>query len=146
MTPKPTMPTLIMTPSSRERIATPKGARQASPGPKGPHSRARIPSTGEGCPAASRLKQPLDELCRELNGAARVEQDAIQFPARYRDPADIELVGLFAACMAYGRVDLFGPWISWVLERIGDSPARFVESFDLAKHARLFGAFRYLFI
>src|SRR6516165_3678680 len=89
-------------------------------------------------PAASRLKQPLDELCRELNWAARVEQDAIQFPARYRDPADIELVGLFAACMAYGRVDLFGPWISWVLERMGDSPARFVESFDLERDVLAF--------
>ena len=96
-------------------------------------------------PAPHRLKQPLDELCRELDWAGRVEQDAIQFPGRYRDPADVELVGLLASCMAYGRVDLFSPWVSWVLERMGESPARFVWSFDLEKHARLFRGFRYRF-
>ena len=59
-------------------------------------------------PVANRLKQPLDRLYREFDWARRVEQDAIQFPLRYTDPADIEIAGLFASCMAYGRVDLFG--------------------------------------
>jgi uncharacterized protein (TIGR02757 family) len=74
-----------------------------------------------------------------------VEQDAIQFPHRYHDPADIEIAGLFASCMAYGRVDLFGAWVTWVLDRMGESPARFVWGFDLEKHRDVFAGFRYRF-
>jgi uncharacterized protein (TIGR02757 family) len=96
-------------------------------------------------PVAIRLKQPLDRLCREFDWTRRVEQDAIQFPLRYSDPADIEIAGLFASCMAYGRVDLFGPWIAWVLERMGESPSRFVWGFDLEKHGERFAGFRYRF-
>jgi len=96
-------------------------------------------------PVTNRLQQPLDRLCREFDWARRVEQDAIQFPHRYHDPADIEIAGLFASCMAYGRVDLFGAWVTWVLDRMGESPARFVWSFDLEKHRAVFAGFRYRF-
>ena len=96
-------------------------------------------------PVTHRLKQPLDRLCRALDWTRRVEQDAIQFPLRYRDPADIEIAGLLASCLAYGRVDLFGPWVDWVLARMGESPARFVWDFDLEKHRAAFAGFRYRF-
>jgi uncharacterized protein (TIGR02757 family) len=96
-------------------------------------------------PVANRLKQPLDRLCREFDWTLRVRQDAIQFPLRYSDPADIELAGLFASCMAYGRVDLFGPWVDWTLQRMGESPARFVLGFDVEKHRKLFSGFSYRF-
>jgi uncharacterized protein (TIGR02757 family) len=96
-------------------------------------------------PVADRLRQPLDRLCREFDWTLRVGQDAIQFPLRYTDPADIELAGLFASCMAYGRVDLFGAQVSRVLERMGDSPARFVWGFDLEKHRDVFAGFSYRF-
>ena len=96
-------------------------------------------------PVANRLKQPLDRLCREFDWTRRVEQDAIKFPLRYTDPADIELAGLFASCMAYGRVDLFGAQVTLVLERMGESPARFVWGFDLEKHRKVFAGFGYRF-
>ena len=96
-------------------------------------------------PVADRLKQPLDRLCREFDWTLRVGQDAIQFPLRYTDPADIELAGLFASCMAYGRVDLFGAQVALVLERMGESPARFVWGFDLEKHRKVFAGFGYRF-
>jgi uncharacterized protein (TIGR02757 family) len=76
---------------------------------------------------------------------ARTEMDAIRYPMRYPDPADRELVALLASCLAYGRVDLFGPWIEWALARMGDSPARFVRGFDADREARLFDGFRYRF-
>jgi uncharacterized protein (TIGR02757 family) len=96
-------------------------------------------------PVTTRLKQPLDRLCREFDWTLRVKQDAIQFPLRYSDPADIELAGLFASCMAYGRVELFGAQVGRVLDRMGESPARFVRDFDLEKHRRAFAGFRYRF-
>jgi uncharacterized protein (TIGR02757 family) len=93
----------------------------------------------------SRLKAPLERLCRDADWAARVELDAIRYPLRYSDPADREVVALFAACMAYGRVDLFGPWVEWALARMGESPHRFVLGFDLAKQGDRFEGFRYRF-
>ena len=96
-------------------------------------------------PPQPRLKEPLDRLYREFDWAARAEQDAIRYPLRYPDPADREVAGLLAACMAYGRVDLFGPWVDWALARMGESPHRFVLGFDPAKHARLFDGFHYRF-
>jgi len=96
-------------------------------------------------PVADRLRQPLDRLYREFDWTLRVGQDAIQFPLRYADPADIELAGLFASCMAYGRVDLFGAQVSLVLDRMGESPARFVWGFDLEKHRSVFAGFNYRF-
>ena len=66
-------------------------------------------------PPTSRLKAPLEQLCREADWARRIDRDAIRYPLRYRDPADREIVALLSACLAYGRVDLFGPWIEWAL-------------------------------
>jgi uncharacterized protein (TIGR02757 family) len=96
-------------------------------------------------PPTIRLREPLERLYREFDWAARADQDAIRFPVRYPEPADRELVALLAACMAYGRVDLFGPWVDWALARMGESPARFVLGFDPAKHAARFEGFRYRF-
>jgi uncharacterized protein (TIGR02757 family) len=92
-----------------------------------------------------RLLAPLERLCRESDWVARAGFDAIRYPLRYPAPADRELVGLFAACMAYGRVDLFGPWVEWALARMGASPARFVRDFDRARHGRVFDGFHYRF-
>lgn len=96
-------------------------------------------------PSTPRLQEPLERLYREFDWATRADFDAIRFPMRYEAPADREVVGLLSACMAYGRVDLFGPWVDWVLVRMGDSPARFVLGFDPTKHATRFDGFRYRF-
>jgi uncharacterized protein (TIGR02757 family) len=95
--------------------------------------------------SVTRLRGPLERLYREFDWASRVEKDAIQFPLRYADPLDRELVALLTACLAYGRVDLFGPWVDWILERMGPSPSRFVLGFDPGKHAACFAGFRYRF-
>lgn len=96
-------------------------------------------------PSDARLKAPLERLYRECNWAARLDKDAIQFPLRYTDPADREVVALLAACLAYGRVDLFAPWVDWALRRMGASPYRFILGFDPQKDGRCFQGFRYRF-
>ena len=96
-------------------------------------------------PRLSRLLAPLERLYRETDWVARADLDAIRYPMRYDNAADRELVALLAACMAYGRVDLFGPWVEWALARMGDWPARFVLGFDLAKHGHVFDGFHYRF-
>jgi uncharacterized protein (TIGR02757 family) len=91
------------------------------------------------------LRQPLERLYREFNYGARVESDALRFPVRYPDPRDRELVALLTACLAYGRVDLFGRALEGVLAVMGPSPADFVARFDARRHAGVFDAFWYRF-
>ena len=79
---------------------------------------------GGGMTSARTLREPLEHFYREFDYTARVEFDAIRFPLRYADPRDRELVGLLAACLAYGRVDLFGRQLDGVLAVMGPSPAR----------------------
>jgi len=95
--------------------------------------------------AAGALREPLERLYRDFDYAARVERDAIRFPLRYTDPADRELVGLLTACLAYGRVDLFGRALEGVLAEMGPSPVAFVRAFDPARDAPRFARFRYRF-
>lgn len=91
------------------------------------------------------LRSPLERLYREFDYGARVDRDALQFPLRYPDPADRELVALLTACLAYGRVELFGRALEVALAAMGPSPARFVRDFDVARSGPAFDGFRYRF-
>jgi uncharacterized protein (TIGR02757 family) len=91
------------------------------------------------------LREPLEALYRDFDYSARVPRDAIRFPLRYPDPCDREVVALLTACLAYGRVDLFGGALEGVLRTMGPSPWRFVRDFDPARHAGAFEGFIYRF-
>ena len=94
---------------------------------------------------ARALREPLDLLYREFDYGGRVERDAIRVPLRYPNPRDREIVALLTACLAYGRVDLFGRALDGVLETMGPAPAAFVADFDPRLHARAFDGFIYRF-
>ena len=90
------------------------------------------------------LREPLERLYREFDYGARVERDAIRFPLRYADPRDREVVALLTACLAYGRVDLFGSALEGVL-RVMASPFAFVRDFDPVRQREVFRDFIYRF-
>jgi len=91
------------------------------------------------------LREPLERLYREFDYAARIGRDAIQFPLRYLDPRDRELVALLTACLAYGRVDLFGRELEGALAAMRPSPFTFVTEFEPKRDAAAFARFRYRF-
>jgi uncharacterized protein (TIGR02757 family) len=95
--------------------------------------------------SATRLRGPLERLYREFDYRGRLARDAIQYPRRYADPLDREIVALLSASLAYGRVDLFGPWIDRLLGWLGPSPRAFVLDFDPGRQARVFEPFHYRF-
>lgn len=91
------------------------------------------------------LKQTLDRLYDEYDFRGRVLHDPIEFPHRYKKPEDIEVAGFIAACLAYGKVDLFKPVISRILSVMGENPAGFVRDFNLKKNSALFKGLKYRF-
>src|SRR5918996_2848695 len=91
--------------------------------------------------SAVALREPLDQLYREFDYGARVARDAIEFPLRYPARDDREVVALLTACLAYGRVDLFGRALEGVLAAMGPSPAAFVRDFDPARDGAAFATF-----
>jgi uncharacterized protein (TIGR02757 family) len=95
--------------------------------------------------SAGALREPLERLYREFDYRARVARDAIEFPLRYAAADDREIVALLTACLAYGRVDLFGRALEGVLRAMVPSPAVFVRDFDPARDAGAFAGFVYRF-
>jgi uncharacterized protein (TIGR02757 family) len=95
--------------------------------------------------SAAALREPLERLYREFDYGARVARDAIEFPLRYPASHDREVVALLTACLAYGRVDLFGRALGGVLGAMGPSPAAFVRDFDAGRDAGAFDDFIYRF-
>src|SRR2546423_1011643 len=95
--------------------------------------------------SAGALREPLERLYREFDYGARLARDAIEFPLRYVAPDDREIVALLTACLAYGRVDLFGRALEGVLAAMGPSPAAFVRDFDPRRDGVKFERFIYRF-
>lgn len=93
----------------------------------------------------ARLRGPLERLYGRYDYGARIASDAIQYPARYQNPLDREIVALLSACLAYGRVSLFGAWLARLLDWLGPSPRAFVERFDPSRDASRFAPFHYRF-
>src|SRR5688572_3347301 len=95
--------------------------------------------------SAVALREPLERLYREFDYGARVARDAIEFPLRYHAADDREVVALLTACLAYGRVELFGRALEGVLQAMAPSPAAFVRAFDPARDAHRLSTFLYRF-
>jgi len=91
------------------------------------------------------LKTILDRFYREYDFKGRIAHDPIEFPRKYKDLRDIEVSGLIASCLAYGRVELFKPVIGRILDVMGKSPCDFVMSFDVAKNKQRFAGIKYRF-
>jgi uncharacterized protein (TIGR02757 family) len=92
-----------------------------------------------------RLAPILDRFQRGFDAAARLGADPVEFPRRYADPGDAEVAGLLAACLAYGRADVFKPKIESVLRIAAPSPAAFAARLARRPDDAALTGFRYRF-
>ncbi|WP_420263880.1 TIGR02757 family protein [Candidatus Magnetominusculus dajiuhuensis] len=95
--------------------------------------------------ASGNLKTLLDGFYSTFDFGERVNNDPIEFPRRCTYRQDIEAAGLIAACLAYGKVELFKPVIGKILSMMGSSPADFLREFDIKRQAWLFSGISYRF-
>lgn len=92
-----------------------------------------------------KLKPKLHKLYRKYCKEEFYKEDPIIFPKRFKKEEDIEVVGLIASSLAYGKVTLFLPVIEKILQKMGNSPSVFLENFDLKKDAEKFSNIYYRF-
>ncbi|WP_426731821.1 TIGR02757 family protein [Myxococcus faecalis] len=95
--------------------------------------------------AVQHLRPRLDAVLASTDARARIGFDPVEFPHRYQDARDIEVSALLAACLAYGRADLFRPKVDSLLKQMGPSPADFVRKLDVAGAKALLTGFVYRF-
>jgi uncharacterized protein (TIGR02757 family) len=90
------------------------------------------------------LKRSLEELYERVNRREYVHPDPLEYLYMYKRPEDLEVVGLIASSLAYGRVGCILDSVGNVLGRIG-SPREFVVSTSRRKMRELFSGFRHRF-
>jgi len=92
-----------------------------------------------------RLKEKLDCLYSTYNQRQFVDPDPLVFLYGYEDKQDREIVGLVAACLAYGRVEMILKTVARVLTRLTPSPRAYVLTRTQKDMAHDFKGFRYRF-
>ncbi len=79
------------------------------------------------------LKPTLDALVARFETPAFVEDDPVQFPHAFDDPRDREVIGYYAALLAWGRRRTILNKLEDLCTRMRLSPYRFVLGYDDAR-------------
>ena len=77
----------------------------------------------------SPLQATLDGLVTRYERPAFIADDPIAFPHAFDDPRDQEVIGLFAALLAWGRRSIINNKLAELVERMEYRPYRFVRGF-----------------
>ena len=82
-----------------------------------------------------KLARALDRVRESCDVGARLAVDPVGFVRRYDDPLDRELVGLVAACVAFGNVKTIRRKLEEIFRRVGDPPHVRAEDAEATKRA-----------
>ncbi len=89
-------------------------------------------------------RQALEKLYECFNRRELVSPDPLELLYNYDNPRDMEVAGLVASALAYGRVKQILSSAGEVLSRM-ESPARFAEETGFEKMRRTFAGFKHRF-
>ncbi|MEW6535351.1 MAG: TIGR02757 family protein [Candidatus Auribacterota bacterium] len=87
----------------------------------------------------------LDNLYTELNRREYVHPDPLEVLYEYPDVRDMEIAGLIASCLAYGRVTQILISVRKVLGMLGSSPYSFLLETDTRTIAHMARGFKHRF-
>jgi uncharacterized protein (TIGR02757 family) len=91
------------------------------------------------------LRKKLDTIYEGYNLKKYVDPDPLLFLYDYPEVRDREIVGLVAACLAYGRVEMIMKTVGLVLGKMGPSPYNFLEETCDDTIDTMFRGFKYRF-
>lgn len=89
------------------------------------------------------LQNTLNKLYYQIDFKEFIKRDPVEFLHQYKNPRDIEITGLIASSIAYGRVDLFKPVIKNILEIMKGKPHQYVMDFSPEREAHKFEKLNY---
>ena len=81
-------------------------------------------------PTIDDLRQYLDTLVARYETADFIDEDPISIPHAFDDRRDQEVIGFYAALLAWGRRDVMLRKLEELCERMDYAPYRFVRTFD----------------
>jgi uncharacterized protein (TIGR02757 family) len=87
------------------------------------------------------MKAYLDNVVARYEKHEFIESDPICIPHGFEAPQDQEVIGFFAAILAWGRRDVLIRKLENLCERMDYHPFRFVFDFDVARHAAVLEGF-----
>ena len=90
-------------------------------------------------------KIKFDGIYNQYNRRSFVHPDPLEFLYSYKDIRDREIAGLIASALAYGKVAQILKSVSFVLDRMGQSPYLFLQNFDKKFFLQRFEQFKYRF-
>ncbi|MEE4352980.1 MAG: TIGR02757 family protein [Desulfatiglans sp.] len=90
-------------------------------------------------------KLQIERLYDFYNSRQWVHPDPLEFLYQYSDSRDIEVAGLIASSLAYGRVNQILKSVSEVLGKMGDSPHDFLFSAPPLSLKKIFSDFKHRF-
>ncbi len=91
------------------------------------------------------MKRKLEEVYNKYNRRELVIPDPLQFLYNYSAKADIEIVGMIASSLAYGRVTQILKTVGTVLDVMGSSPSEYICNNAVKKFKSDFDGFKYRF-
>lgn len=94
-------------------------------------------------PTRSKLKAYLDGLVETYERPAFIEEDPIAIPHGFDDPRDQEVIGLYAALLAWGRRSTILKKLAELCERMDYTPYRFVLHFDAERDGERLAGYKH---
>ena len=85
----------------------------------------------------------LDPLVTRYERRAFIDDDPVQVVHALDDPADQEVIGLFAAILAWGRRATILAKLAELIERMGGRPDRFVRTFEPGRDLHRLDGFKH---
>lgn len=92
-------------------------------------------------PALSELKSYLDTVVDQHERPTFIEDDPISIPHAFDDPRDQEVIGFYAALLAWGRRDVMLRKLEELCTRMEGNPFHFVRTFNDARDAEALNDF-----
>lgn len=92
-------------------------------------------------PSLQALRNYLDTLVNRYERQGFIEDDPVRIPHAFDNPRDQEVIGLYAALLAWGRRDVMLRKLEGLCERMEYAPDRFVRTFDPERDAEVLDDF-----
>ena len=90
-------------------------------------------------------KETLEKLYLKFNDRRYVHPYPLEFLYNYKNPQEMEVVGLIAASLAYGQVRQILKSVSFVLKNLGKNPSSFLKFSSENELENIFSSFKHRF-